>query len=165
MVIPLISEKAWAPVGRLAGMAAEVYGYHRGGAIRTMKRWLPTAFSWRCARRLWVATRTISDDMRKSAFLRMEEIDAWAERSPAFGYHGNKLIWSHLEEGSAVLLSPQIAENDQFALEMDHFREYILKNKAPRALGEVGCGMIASRKQSRVRGQQSNGQTFLTKKC
>jgi hypothetical protein len=56
--------------------------------------------------RVWVATRTISDDMHKSAFLRMEETDAWAERSPAFRYHGNKLIWSHLEEGSAVLLSP-----------------------------------------------------------
>ena len=39
----------------------------------------------------YIATCTTSYDVHKSAFLRMEGTEAWAELSPAFGYHGNKL--------------------------------------------------------------------------
>ncbi len=86
----------------------------------------------------YMATCTTSYDVHKSAFLRLEGTKAWAELSPAFGYHGNKLTWSHLEDGGEVQVTPQIEEKDQFALEMDHFCECILENKTPRTAGEEG---------------------------
>jgi predicted dehydrogenase len=86
----------------------------------------------------YIATCTTSYDVHKSAFLRLEGTNAWAELSPAFGYHGNKLTWSHLEDGDEVRVTPQIEEKDQFALEMDHFCECILENKTPRTTGEEG---------------------------
>jgi predicted dehydrogenase len=86
----------------------------------------------------YIATCTTRYDVHKSAFLRMEGTDAWAELSPAFGYHGNRLKWSHLQEGGEVHVTPQIEEQDQFALEMDHFCQCILKNGNPRTPGEEG---------------------------
>jgi predicted dehydrogenase len=68
----------------------------------------------------------------------MEGRDAWAELSPAFGYHGNKLTWSRLEESKEVQLIPQIEEKNQFGLEMDHFCECLLEDKTPRTPGEEG---------------------------
>jgi predicted dehydrogenase len=86
----------------------------------------------------YIATCTTSYDVHKSAFLRMEGTTAWAELSPAFGYHDNKLTWSHLEDGGEIQVTPQIEEKDQFALEMDHFSECILDDKTPRTPGEEG---------------------------
>jgi predicted dehydrogenase len=86
----------------------------------------------------YIATCTTSYDVHKSAFLRMEGTTAWAELSPAFGYHGNKLTWSHLQDGGEIQVTPQIEEKDQFALEMDHFCECILEDKTPRTPGEEG---------------------------
>jgi predicted dehydrogenase len=86
----------------------------------------------------YIATCTTSYDVHKSAILRMEGRDAWAELSPAFGYHGNKLTWSRLEESKEVQLIPQIEEKNQFGLEMDHFCECLLEDKTPRTPGEEG---------------------------
>jgi predicted dehydrogenase len=86
----------------------------------------------------YIATCTTSYDVHKSAFLRMEGTTAWAELSPAFGYHGNKLTWSHLQDGGEIQVTPQIEEKDQFALEMDHFCECIMGDKTPRTPGEEG---------------------------
>jgi predicted dehydrogenase len=86
----------------------------------------------------YIATCTTSYDVHKSAFLRMEGRDAWAELSPAFGYHGNKLTWSRLEESKEVQLIPQIEEKNQFGLEMDHFCECLLEDKTPLTPGEEG---------------------------
>jgi predicted dehydrogenase len=86
----------------------------------------------------YTATCTTSYDVHKSQFLRMEGTEAWAELSPAFAYHGNKLKWSHLEDEEETEISPQIEEKDQFALEMDHFAECILEDKTPKTTGEEG---------------------------
>jgi predicted dehydrogenase len=86
----------------------------------------------------YIATCTTSYDVHKSAILRMEGRDAWAELSPAFGYHGNKLTWSRLEESKEVQLIPQIEEKNQFGLEMDHFCECLLEDKTPLTPGEEG---------------------------
>jgi predicted dehydrogenase len=86
----------------------------------------------------YVATCTTSYDVHKSQFLRMEGTSAWAEMSPAFAYHGNKLKWSHLDGEQETEVAPQIEEKDQFALEMDHFAECILEGKEPKTPGEEG---------------------------
>jgi predicted dehydrogenase len=70
--------------------------------------------------------------------LRIEGTSGWAELSPAFGYHGNKRRWMHLEDGQDSEAMPQIEGKDQFALEMDHFAECILSDKEPRTPGEEG---------------------------
>jgi predicted dehydrogenase len=86
----------------------------------------------------YVASCTTSYDVHKSQFLRMEGTTAWAELSPAFAYHGNKLKWSHLDGEQETEVAPQIEEKDQFALEMDHFAECILEGKEPKTPGEEG---------------------------
>ncbi len=86
----------------------------------------------------YTATCTTSYDVHKSQMLRMEGTKAWAELAPAFGYHGNKLSWSSLEDAQEVERTPQIEEKDQFALEMDHFAECILMGKEPKTPGEEG---------------------------
>jgi predicted dehydrogenase len=86
----------------------------------------------------YVATCTTSYDVHKSQFLRMEGTTAWAEMSPAYAYHGNKLKWSHLDGEHETEIAPQIEEKDQFALEMDHFAECILQDKIPKTPGEEG---------------------------
>ena len=86
----------------------------------------------------YIATCTTSYDVHKSQFLRLEGTKAWAQLSPAFAYHGNKLTWSRLEDGEEVEMIPQIEDKDQFALEMDHFCECILQNKEPKTPGEEG---------------------------
>jgi len=84
------------------------------------------------------ATCTTSYDAHKSQTLRLEGTDAWAELSPAFAYHGNKLRVSQLEDGKEVVIEPQVEEKDQFALEMDHFSSCILEGKEPHTPGEEG---------------------------
>jgi predicted dehydrogenase len=86
----------------------------------------------------YVATCTTSYDVHKSQFLRLEGTKAWADMSPAYGYHGNHLKWSHLDGERETEIAPQIEEKDQFALEMDHFAECILEGKTPHTPGEEG---------------------------
>jgi predicted dehydrogenase len=86
----------------------------------------------------FVATCTTSYDVHKSQFLRLEGTKAWAEMSPAYGYHGNHLKCSHLVGEREAEIAPQIEEKDQFALEMDHLAECILKNRSPDTPGEEG---------------------------
>ena len=86
----------------------------------------------------YAATCTTSYDVHKSAYLRLEGTDAWGELTPAFAYHGNKLVWSALQDGKEMKFAPEIEEKDQFALEMDHFADCILQNKTPHTPGEEG---------------------------
>jgi predicted dehydrogenase len=86
----------------------------------------------------YVATCTTSYDVHKSQSYRMEGTTAWAELSPAYAYHGNKLKYSHLEQGKETEISPQLEDKDQFALEMDHFAECIVQDRQPHTPGEEG---------------------------
>jgi predicted dehydrogenase len=86
----------------------------------------------------YIATCTSSYDVHKSQFFRLEGDQAWAELSPAYAYHGNKLKLSRLDEGREVESAPQLEEKDQFALEMDHFAQCILQNLQPHTPGEEG---------------------------
>jgi predicted dehydrogenase len=87
----------------------------------------------------FIATCTTSYDVHKSQFLRLEGTSAWAELSPAYAYHGNKLTWSHLDSsGVESQITPSIEEKDQFALELDHLSSCILQNKEPSTPGDEG---------------------------
>jgi predicted dehydrogenase len=86
----------------------------------------------------FLATCSTSYDAHKSQTLRLEGTDLWAEISPAFAYHGNKLKYSKLEAGQEVVFEPQIEEKDQFAREMDHFAACIVEGRQPHTPGEEG---------------------------
>ena len=74
----------------------------------------------------------------RSQMARLEGADAWAELSPAFGYSGIELHSARLMEGHNVQMKPSIEEKDQFALEMDHMAECVMKNQQPHTPGEEG---------------------------
>lgn len=84
------------------------------------------------------ANFTSSYDVHRSTFLRLEGSEAMAEMDPAFGYHGNKLRFSKLEDGKETEMAPGIEDKDQFAIEMDHMAECVLNNQQPHTLGEEG---------------------------
>ncbi len=84
------------------------------------------------------ANFTSSYDVHRSTFLRMEGTEAFAEMSPAFGYHGAKLRFSKLQDGAETEMQPAIEDKDQFALEMDHMAQCVLNNTQPRTPGEEG---------------------------
>ena len=84
------------------------------------------------------ATFTSGYDVHRSAFLRLEGTDGFAEMDPAFGYHGSKLRFTKLMDGKDTELHPSIQEKDQFALEMDHMAVCVLQNQRPHTGGEEG---------------------------
>jgi predicted dehydrogenase len=77
-------------------------------------------------------------DVHRSAFLRLEGTEGFAEMDPAFGYHGSKLRFTRLMDGRDTDLQPGIEDKDQFALEMDHMATCVLEDQQPRTPGEEG---------------------------
>jgi predicted dehydrogenase len=86
----------------------------------------------------YIATCTTSYDVHKSQSFRVEGTEAWIEMSPAYAYNGLKLKLSRLEDSKEVIMQPEIEDLDQFALEMDHFAECIVKEQNPYTPGEEG---------------------------
>ncbi len=84
------------------------------------------------------ATFTSGYDVHRSAFLRVEGTDGFAEMDPAFGYHGSKLRFTRLMDGKDTEMQPSIEDKDQFALEMDHMALCVLHNQQPHTPGEEG---------------------------
>ncbi|GAB3992679.1 Gfo/Idh/MocA family oxidoreductase [Spirosoma daeguense] len=62
----------------------------------------------------------------------------WIKMDPAFPYTGLALETSQAEGKENQVIQHKIAEQDQFALEMDHFSECILNDKVPYTPGEEG---------------------------
>lgn len=63
---------------------------------------------------------------------------AWLNMDPAFAYRGLKASISEAKGTSEILTYPTLAEQNQFALEMDHFASCVLENKTPDTPGEEG---------------------------
>ncbi len=74
----------------------------------------------------------------RSQWARLEGSESWAELQPAFAYTGIKLRASRLLEGHETVMEPNIEEKDQFAAELDHMAECVLKNQQPHTPGEEG---------------------------
>ena len=74
----------------------------------------------------------------KSQFLRVEGEMMHAELNPAFAYHGIKLKYSVLMDGTEMAHEPQLEEKDQFAAEMDHFALCVQQDRKPHTPGEEG---------------------------
>jgi predicted dehydrogenase len=62
----------------------------------------------------------------------------WIQMDPAFTYHGLKLEHAHAIEGTENKAVVNMADKNQFALEMDHFSECVKENKQPYTPGEEG---------------------------
>lgn len=84
------------------------------------------------------ATFTSGYDVHRSAFLRLEGTEGFAEMDPAFGYRGSKLRFTHLMDGKDSELYPTLEEKNQFALEMDHMALCVMRNEEPHTGGEEG---------------------------
>lgn len=74
----------------------------------------------------------------RSSFARMEGSTTWIQLSPSFGYNGLKLQYNRLFEGHVTDFQPSITEKDQFALEMDHMAECVIRDQQPHTPGEEG---------------------------
>jgi len=62
----------------------------------------------------------------------------WMKLENAYAYKGQRLNVAHAEGKTRHINDMVIAENDQFAAEMDHFSDCILNNKRPYSTGEEG---------------------------
>ena len=74
----------------------------------------------------------------RSQWARIEGSDSWAELQPAFAYTGIKLRSSRLLDGHETAMEPSIEEKNQFAGEMDHMAECVMKDQQPHTPGEEG---------------------------
>ncbi len=74
----------------------------------------------------------------KSQWARIEGSESWPELAPAFAYTGIKLRTSRLMEEHEVVMEPSIEAKDQFAQEMDHMAECVMKDQQPHTPGEEG---------------------------
>lgn len=63
---------------------------------------------------------------------------AWFGLDPAFAYHGLQLEMSQAKEQYDWKQAPEIPEQNQFALEMDHMAWCVLHNKEPYTPGAEG---------------------------
>lgn len=69
----------------------------------------------------------------------MEGAEGWIQLSPSFGYSGLKLQYNRLLESHGTDFLPSINEKDQFALEMDHMAECVMRDRQPHTPGEEGA--------------------------
>ena len=74
----------------------------------------------------------------RSQWARLEGADSWAELAPAFAYNGLKLRASRLMDEHDTVMEPTIEAKDQFAAEMDHMAECVMKHQQPHTPGEEG---------------------------
>lgn len=90
----------------------------------------------------FTATCVTAYDVHRSTMLRLECENGFIEMSPAFGYHGNKVHYKMLtgegKDAKDTDLQPGIEDEDQFALEMDHFSTCVRNNTQPHTPGEEG---------------------------
>lgn len=86
----------------------------------------------------FMANCTTSYAAHKSAMFRLNGSNAWGEMNPAYEYHGLKLKIAHvidgLERGDAI----EIAEKNQFTLELDHFAQCVQQDQEVHTPGEEG---------------------------
>ena len=87
------------------------------------------------------AVCSTSYGFHESRRLRVYGAEAWAEADPAFSYRGLQLATGHKSAKNPeaeVVEQIKLAEKNQFALEMDHMAECVVKNQTPYTPGEEG---------------------------
>lgn len=77
-------------------------------------------------------------DCHRSQFFRLECSDGWAEMNPAFAYQGLRLRHGRVMDGSDIVTDVEIDAKDQFALEIDHMAECVIRDRRPHTGGEEG---------------------------
>jgi predicted dehydrogenase len=63
---------------------------------------------------------------------------SWIDMDPAFGYAGLALTISEIKAGQEQREKIELAQKQQFALELDHFASCVRANRTPYTPGEEG---------------------------
>jgi predicted dehydrogenase len=86
-----------------------------------------------------MANLTSSYDWHDTKRFRVQGSKAWLELDPATDYYRHRLrVGKPGPDDNTVVEEPQIKEQNQFALMMDHMAECVRKNQTPRTPGEEG---------------------------
>lgn len=67
--------------------------------------------------------------------------DAWGQLDPAFSYHGLQMMVSRKSPTNSMAENAtqvRMGEKNQFALEMDHMADCVIRNQTPHTPGEEG---------------------------
>lgn len=91
----------------------------------------PSGFSASC-----FTSYSVHDSKR----FRLMGTNGWLEMDPAFPYVGQamRLSRKHVGEEFDTIEQPKLQAKNQFALELDHFADCVLKNRKPHTPGEEG---------------------------
>lgn len=76
--------------------------------------------------------------VHESRSLRVHTTGGSFDLQNAFAYRGQRLAVSHREGGHVQRDEPVLTPKNQFALELDHMAECVLKDRKPRTPGEEG---------------------------
>ena len=74
----------------------------------------------------------------RSQFFRLECSDGWTEMNPAFAYDGLRLGYGRTLEGTDQVTDIEVPARDQFATELDHMAECVVRDRRPHTGGEEG---------------------------
>ncbi len=86
-----------------------------------------------------VANNTCSYGVHDSKHYRCyADNGGWFGMDPGFSYHGLMPEASYVEGKSENKMNPKLTEQNQFALEIDHFSECVIEDKTPFTPGEEG---------------------------
>lgn len=85
-----------------------------------------------------LSTSSTSYGVHESRRYRVHAGTAWYAMDPAFSYGGLRLFTSHAEGDSERHEEIVLHEQNQFALEMDHFADCVLHDRTPFTPGEEG---------------------------
>jgi predicted dehydrogenase len=86
----------------------------------------------------FIATCTTSYAVHKSQTFRLNGAEAWAEMNPAYAYQGVQLKVTRVVDGNEQTSTIQVADQNQFAAEMDHFAACIQQDKEVLTPGAEG---------------------------
>ncbi|MFT3768720.1 MAG: Gfo/Idh/MocA family oxidoreductase [Minicystis sp.] len=87
-----------------------------------------------------IAVGTSSYAGHESRRLRVMGEAGWADLDPAFSYRGLRMRVARKQEGTAIedVAEQRLGEQNQFALEIDHFSRCIREGRRPHTPGEEG---------------------------
>jgi predicted dehydrogenase len=86
-----------------------------------------------------LATCATSYNAYSSKSFRLVGDKAWLDLDPAFPYRGQRMRLARAaDDGSELLIEPQIQPQNQFALEIDHMAQCVRENRKPHTPGEEG---------------------------
>ena len=117
----------------------EVLGMVRNNSQDPRFREVAEAYTWQMRFPSGVmATMMTGYDEHESQRYQIYLPTGWMELDPAFAYRGLELRTSRADGRVEREERPRVREHNQFALEMDHFADCVLRDRRPFTPGEEG---------------------------